>query len=64
MSYADFLKRKQRVVAPAGKRVIDAEIHGTLHEWQRDIVAWACDRGNLRQIEADIDRPTLMDGAV
>jgi superfamily II DNA or RNA helicase len=45
MNYADFLKRKQRVVAPAGKHVIDAEIHGTLHEWQRDIVAWACDRG-------------------
>ena len=43
--YASFLARKAKHVPPAGKRVVDAEINGTLHEWQRDIVRWACDRG-------------------
>jgi hypothetical protein len=45
MSYADFLATKKKHVPPDGIDVHDSEIHGMLHPWQRDIVAWACHRG-------------------
>lgn len=45
MSYNDFLAKKHRRVHPDGKQVIDTDIHAMLHDWQRSVVAWACDRG-------------------
>lgn len=44
-SYADFLAAKQRRVAPVGPPVEPGEVHPMLHEWQREIVAWAVRTG-------------------
>lgn len=44
-TYAEFLASKQRKSAPAGRNVQRDDICGVLHEWQKDVVVWACDRG-------------------
>lgn len=44
-SYAEFLAAKQRRVEPHGRAVDDADIHPTLHPWQRRIVGWAVQTG-------------------
>jgi len=43
--YQAFLATKRRSVAPVGKPVDVADVHPTLHDWQREIVAWAGQRG-------------------
>ena len=42
--YAEFLARKNRRPLDDGPNIADADIHPTLHEWQRRIVAWAVHR--------------------
>lgn len=41
VTYADFLTAKARRVQPEGPTVNDADIHPSLHDWQRLIVRWA-----------------------
>jgi superfamily II DNA or RNA helicase len=43
MSYADFIESKRRSVAPLGKPLSCES--PDLYRWQRDAVAWACERG-------------------
>lgn len=43
-NYAEFLARKDRRVLADGPDVADSDIHPTLHEWQRRVVAWAVKR--------------------
>lgn len=45
MNYEDFIARKRRNVAPAGRHVDLDDINPTLHMWQREIVQWAVGRG-------------------
>ena len=45
MSYADFLTQKQRTVAPIGVTTTPDDINDWLHDWQREIVAWAATKG-------------------
>lgn len=41
VDYAEFLATKHRRIQPAGPNVTDQQIHQSLHDWQRLIVAWA-----------------------
>lgn len=43
-TYHEFLARKNRRIIDAGPTVTDTDVHHTLHEWQRRIVAWAVHR--------------------
>jgi hypothetical protein len=45
MSYADFLAAKQRRHGEHGTEVADSDVNDTLHQWQREIVAWAVRKG-------------------
>lgn len=45
MSYADFLARKKARVHETGRNVAPTELPPMLHDWQREIVAWACEVG-------------------
>jgi len=40
-AYADFLERKSAAAPADGITVDPAELHPFLHDWQRDVVAWA-----------------------
>lgn len=42
MSYADFLAAKHPVATFAGPDVSRADVHPMLHDWQAEIVQWAC----------------------
>ncbi|GIH26026.1 hypothetical protein Aph01nite_43360 [Acrocarpospora phusangensis] len=44
-SYAAFLERKRNRVTPIGRIVAPDDIHPSLHDWQRQEVAWAVHRG-------------------
>jgi superfamily II DNA or RNA helicase len=44
-TYAEFLERKKRKASPTGRTVSAHDVNPTLHEWQREIVAWACNVG-------------------
>ncbi len=41
-TYAEFLARKQAVVAEDGPEIKPDHCHPMLHDWQSEIVAWAC----------------------
>lgn len=41
MSYADFLKHKLATAPIEGVAVDESDVHGFLHDWQKEIVAWA-----------------------
>lgn len=43
MSYADFLQTKERRAHRVG--AIPTDIHSFLHDWQREVVQWACGVG-------------------
>lgn len=43
--YAEFLARKTSRLHPDGRDVSASELPDMLHDWQRDIVAWACKVG-------------------
>jgi len=45
VSYADFLARKQAGVEKIGRTFIADDVHPYLHQWQREIVAWAATTG-------------------
>lgn len=45
VSYADFLARKQAAAPEHGRPVEASDIHQMLHDWQREIVAWAVRTG-------------------
>jgi hypothetical protein len=45
MTYAEFLKRKQQQAPTYGEQVTAADVHERLHDWQREIVAWAVRTG-------------------
>ena len=40
--YADFIASKVARVLPAGADVAAADLHPFMHDWQREIVSWAC----------------------
>lgn len=44
-TYAEFLAAKARRVEPVGRHVDPAEIHPSLHAWQRDLVQWGVRTG-------------------
>ncbi len=44
-TYADFLAAKTAGVPDHGRPVSIIDVHPHLHEWQRDLVAWAAERG-------------------
>lgn len=44
-TYTEFLARKHSAFRPDGPPVDVADVHPTLHEWQRRIVAWAVRTG-------------------
>lgn len=43
--YADFIKRKTRDVEPLGVPASPQDVNTWLHDWQREIVAWAATKG-------------------
>lgn len=43
--YAEFIKRKTRVVEPIGVPTAARDVNDWLHDWQREIVAWAVTKG-------------------
>lgn len=45
MSYADFLATKRRRAASVGASCAESDVHPYLHDWQRQIVAWAVGKG-------------------
>lgn len=45
MSYATFLERKALAAPRAGVAIDRADLHGSLYEWQAEIVRWACGVG-------------------
>jgi len=45
VSYAEFLKKKAETVQPAGKEVHRESLPDLMHEWQKDLVIWACQVG-------------------
>lgn len=45
MSYAEFLARKVAPPEAGALRVTEADVHPFLHDWQREIVAWAARTG-------------------
>lgn len=44
-AYAEFLERKKRRFQVAGRDIAAAEVHSMLHDWQAQIVSWACGVG-------------------
>ena len=44
-AYADFIGAKAAKINPAGRDVPPGSMHPMLHDWQREIVAWACNVG-------------------
>lgn len=44
-AYADFLARKTKRIVPTGRDIATGDVHEMLHEWQKQIVAWAVKRG-------------------
>lgn len=44
-TYAAFLARKQRKVEPAGPQCAPEDVHEGLHNWQRELTAWAVRTG-------------------
>ena len=44
-AYTDFLSTKDPVVSPVGPAANRADVHPILHDWQAEIVRWACERG-------------------
>jgi hypothetical protein len=44
-SYQDFLLSKSKRIQPNGLDINNNNVHPMLHEWQKDIVKWACHRG-------------------
>ena len=44
MTYAEFLERKRSLTKPTGIADV-GDIHPMLHDWQSDIVRWACKTG-------------------
>lgn len=51
MSYAEFLRAKTRVVGDLGESCKPDDVHPMLHDWQREIVAWAVRRGRAALFE-------------
>ena len=45
MTYADFLARKAQAAPEIGHQIDAADVHERLHDWQREIVAWAVRTG-------------------
>jgi hypothetical protein len=45
MTYADFLARKAKAAPTFGQAIDSTEVHPRLHDWQREIVAWAVRTG-------------------
>jgi hypothetical protein len=45
VSYSEFLARKHQTVAPIGESVSPDDVNARLHDWQREIVAWAVSAG-------------------
>jgi hypothetical protein len=45
MSYVDFLKAKVRRAGELGRECDASEVNPLLHDWQREIVAWAVRKG-------------------
>lgn len=45
MTYADFLARKAQTAEASGHECSPTDVHGRLHDWQREIVAWAVRTG-------------------
>lgn len=45
MSYADFLARKIQTAPTYGQHITADDVHERLHDWQREIVAWAVRTG-------------------
>ena len=45
MSYAEFLASKASTADPAGPVVPVETLHPLLHDWQKEIVSWACRTG-------------------
>ena len=45
MSYADFLLTKQKMPETHGASCKPNDVHPMLHEWQRELVAWAVTQG-------------------
>lgn len=45
VSYADFLARKETAAQPSGLSVAEADVHPSLHDWQRELVIWAARTG-------------------
>jgi superfamily II DNA or RNA helicase len=45
VSYADFIATKQRKHGDHGRDCSPGEVNPTLHDWQREIVAWAVRKG-------------------
>jgi hypothetical protein len=45
MSYADFLERKTRRAEAVGVDAGPGDVNPTLHDWQREGVAWAVRTG-------------------
>lgn len=52
--YAAFLARKFERVAAAGLDTTPGEVNAYLHDWQREVVAWAARTGRAA-IWADAD---------
>ena len=44
-TYADFLAAKQARIPMAGRNVNPLDVHSMLHDWQAEIVVWACSVG-------------------
>lgn len=44
-TYAEFLARKTQGAKDSGIRIDRSEIHPMLHDWQKEIVQWACQKG-------------------
>jgi hypothetical protein len=51
VSYSDFLATKQRRHGTYGRACEADEVNPTLHEWQREIVAWAVRKGRAAMWE-------------
>ena len=45
MSYAEFLERKSRRAPAVGIDADAGQIHPMLHDWQKELVRWACRTG-------------------
>lgn len=45
MNYDDFLKAKRAKASRIGRAFTVADVHPTLHRWQRELTIWACEVG-------------------